>query len=194
MNTSTTKPDVNKIMEKIKKNIAQNNLNEELPSFLDLPISLREEENTGMELSIVQSKLHMILNRSIEYDKPLWSRGGPLGKIATIFKKCIRRISRFYVLPIAEDLNDTCTFLAQALASMQKVLDQNDALWHERLSALDIAVYREMKKNTFASSSLIPTLQKENADIRTELDALKEQYIALEQELNSIKSSLSKRE
>jgi len=187
MNEDTMQPDVRAIMKQIRQDIKRRNLSDEMPDFSDILILSNEDLETSEEYVILQKKLHELVNRAIEYDKEIKARSGLSGKVVVFFKKCIRKMIRFYTLPLAEDLNDTCTSLAQGLVVMRKILEKNELSWQERVDSLSVKFYRDIEKRKALSEVTMQRILQENAELRTHLDQMKDYNENLRKETELLK-------
>ncbi|MCL2425562.1 MAG: hypothetical protein FWD05_04400 [Oscillospiraceae bacterium] len=111
-----SKVDIEKIMEEIRREIAEKGCRNDEISFSDMSIF-------GPSVSITHSNrldenvMHLQISHNVSAYRPLESNR-TLGSLVVIVKKVIRKLTKFYIEPVVADQNEINRQIASCIKDM----------------------------------------------------------------------------
>ena len=123
------------IVEKAHKEIQRDSFKNDIPHIDQLLLSYTSHDDISKET--VNEIKWLQASANVASYRRLHSRRGFIGKAILLFKKTIRKLTKFYIEPIASDQSEFNRHVAKALVFMQESLDNKDEEIKELQAALN---------------------------------------------------------
>lgn len=154
------------IMSEIRADIKEKGLSGDMLSFADIPCDANprnpaaqyDSDQLRKNISYVSDYFALSTDNDLE--------GGVLSKL---IKKIVRKLTRFYVEPVADE---------------QSAINANTA---QALQQLELYIMNSQEQSTVTLAKRIEDLELQQKNNRMEIDSLRSQVAALSEQLNTLR-------
>ena len=178
--------DIEKIMDKIRADIAARGFADDCLSFDEIKFGeYGYLEDISFDLQDLEYQLTdyaKVCNISPYHE--IRSRGGVFGKLIILFKRLVRKCINFYVTPIVHEINGSNRFVLEMFKSCRDIAKRY-RLEEERVDAIELEVKNGIRKSFYILEQKVGETNKQNQE-------LKKAIKVLEDEINMIKATLAK--